>query len=89
VRRFRRMLVENQENDMAKRLATVGQFALFDVFYEDGTQRSNRRVPLDVIGGHEGDAPARAVIEEQDRLIAERSGTPGPAIKSISRSKKK
>jgi hypothetical protein len=74
---------------MAKRLATVGQFALFDVLYEDGSLRSNRRVPLDVIGGHEGDTPARAVIEEQDRLIAEKSGNTAPAIKSISRSKKK
>ena len=24
---------------------TVGEFVLFDVFYEDGAQRSNRRVP--------------------------------------------
>jgi hypothetical protein len=81
--------IEDRKRDMAKKLATVGQFALFDVFYEDGTQRSNRRVPLEAIGGFDGDAPARAVIEEQDRLIAEKSGSPGPAIKSISRSKGK
>ena len=74
---------------MAKKHATVGQFALFDVFYEDGSQRSNRRVPLEVVGGYEGDAPAKAAIEEQDRLIAERSGIPAPAIKRISRSKGK
>ena len=66
-----------------------GQFALFDVFYEDGSQRSNRRVPLDALGGYDGDAPARTVIEEQDRLIAEKSGSPALAIKSISRSKGK
>jgi hypothetical protein len=30
--------------------------------------------------------PARAVIEEQDRLIAEKSGTPPPTVKSIRRS---
>jgi hypothetical protein len=40
----------------------------------------------DVLGGLDGDAPARAIIEEQDRLIAERSGTPAIAVKSIHRS---
>jgi hypothetical protein len=30
--------------------------------------------------------PARAVIEEQDRLIAEKSGTPALAVKNIHRS---
>jgi hypothetical protein len=30
--------------------------------------------------------PARAIIEEQDRLIAERSGTPAIAVKSVHRS---
>ena len=74
---------------MARKQATVGQYALFDVFYEDGSQRSNRRVPLEILGGLDGDAPARAVIEEQDQLIAEKSGTPALAIKSISRSKAK
>jgi hypothetical protein len=81
--------IEQQETGMARKLATVGQFALFDVFYEDGSQRSNRRVPLEALGGYDGDAPARTVIEEQDRLIAEKSGSPALAIKSISRSKGK
>jgi hypothetical protein len=58
-----------------------------DVVYEDGSQRSNRRVPSEVLGGLDGDAPARAVIEEQDRLIAERSGAPVIAVKSIHRSR--
>jgi hypothetical protein len=58
----------------------------FDVVYEDGSQRSNRRVPSEVLGGLDGDAPARAIIEEQDRLIAERSGTPAIAVKSVHRS---
>jgi hypothetical protein len=31
-------------------------------------------------------APARAIIEEQDRLIAEKSGLPMMAIKSVRRS---
>ena len=60
--------------------------SLFDVVYEDGSLRSNRRVPSDVLGGLDGDAAARAVIEEQDRLIAEKSGTPAVGVKSIHRS---
>jgi hypothetical protein len=43
-------------------------------------------VPSEVLGGLDGDAPARAIIEEQDRLIAERSGIPAAAVKSIHRS---
>jgi hypothetical protein len=43
-------------------------------------------VPSEVLGGLDGDAPARAVIEEQDRLIAEKSGTPAVPVKSIYRS---
>ena len=71
---------------MARKPATRVEFTLFDVVYEDGSQRSNRRVPSEVLGGLDGDAPARAIIEEQDRLIAERSGTPAIAVKSVHRS---
>jgi hypothetical protein len=71
---------------MARKPATRAEFTLFDVIYEDGSQRSNRRVPSEVLGGLDGDAPAQAVIEEQDRVIAERSGTPALAVKSIYRS---
>jgi hypothetical protein len=71
---------------MARKPATRAEFALFDVFYEDGSQRSNRRVPSDILGGFDGDEPARAVIEEQDRLIAEKSGKPPLALKSLRRS---
>jgi hypothetical protein len=39
--------------------ATRAEFTLFDVVYEDGSQRSNRRVPSGVLGGLDGDAPAR------------------------------
>jgi hypothetical protein len=62
------------------------EYVLFDVFYEDGSRRSNRRVPSEILGGLDGDAAARAVIEEQDQLIAEKSGTPALAIKSMRRS---
>ena len=71
---------------MARKPATRVEFTLFDVTYEDGSQRSNRRVPSDILGGLDGDAPARAIIEEQDRLIAERSGAPPLAVKSMHRS---
>ena len=52
-----------------------GEFAFFNVFYEDDSQRSNRRVPSELLGGLDGDEPARGFIMEQDREIAEKSGT--------------
>ena len=61
---------------------------LFDVVYEDGSQASNRRVPTSVLGGPEGDEPARRVIEEQDEVIAAKSGRPRLAIKRLTRSKR-
>jgi hypothetical protein len=71
---------------MARKPATRAEFTLFDVFYEDGSQRSNRRVPSEILGGLDGDDPARTVIEEQDQVIAEKSGNRALAIKSIRRS---
>ena len=68
---------------------TVGEFVLFDVYYEDGTQRSNRRVPASVLGGLDGDEPAKAMIAEQDAEIAEKSGQPRGPIKSIRRAGEK
>ena len=61
------------------------EFVLFDVLYEDGTLTSNRKVPSSVLGGLDGDNPARAIIEAQDREIAERSGRMRSRIKSMSR----
>jgi hypothetical protein len=61
------------------------EFVLFNVVYQDGSQTSNRRVPGEILGGLEGDEPARAVIEAQDREISERSGRPRGPIKSIAR----
>ena len=71
---------------MARKPATRAEFVLFDVFYEDGSQRSNRRVSSAILDGFDGDAPARAAIKEQDRLIAEKSGNPVLVVKSIRRS---
>ena len=72
---------------MAKKPGTnpKGEFAFFDIVYEDGSQRSNRRVPSELLGGLDGDEPARGYIMEQDREIAEKSGRPQLKIKSISR----
>ncbi len=61
-------------------------FVLFDILYEDGARTSNRKVPSALVGGLDGDEPARAFIEEQDRKIAEMSGNPRGPIKSITRS---
>ena len=72
---------------MPKRPGTnpKGEFAFFNVVYEDGSVRSNRRVPTSLLGGLEGDEPARGFIMEQDREIAEKSGQPRGPIKSIRR----
>ncbi len=70
---------------MARKPATRTEFVLFDVIYEDGSQRSNRRVPAEILDGLDGDAPAKAEIEQQDREISQRSGMPALAIKSIRR----
>jgi hypothetical protein len=75
-----------RRQEMARKPASRAEFTLFDVIYEDGSQRSNRRVPSEILGGLDGDLLARAVIEEQDRQIAEKSGTPAPVVKSIFRS---
>ena len=61
-------------------------YALFDVLYEDGSRRSNRRVPRAILGGLDGDEPARTAIEEQDNAIAEKAGRPPIPIKKIMRS---
>jgi hypothetical protein len=60
-------------------------FILFHVHYEDGSQTSNRKVPSSLVDGLEGDAPALAYFEDQDREIGERSGRPRARIKDIVR----
>ena len=62
-------------------------YVLFDVVYQDDSRASNRRVPVSVLGGLEGDEPARRVIEEQDEAIAAKSGRPRLSIKQLTRSK--
>jgi hypothetical protein len=69
---------------MAKR-RDDGKWVLFDVYYADGSRRSNRKVPTELLGGLDGDAPARTEIEEQDRRIAEASGKPQLHIERLVR----
>jgi hypothetical protein len=66
--------------------AVSSDIVLFDVLYEDGTRTSNRKVPSADLGGLDGDEPAKAFIEAQDRKIAEMSGKSRGEIKSIMRS---
>ena len=68
---------------MAKKPGGRAEFVFFNVTYEDGSQRSNRRVPAHVLV--DGDSHARAIIEEQDRAVAEKSGIPPLTIKIIAR----
>jgi hypothetical protein len=72
---------------MAKKPGTnpKGEFAFFNVFYEDDSQRSNRRVPAELLGGHDDDEAVREFILSQDREIAEKSGKAPLEIKSIVR----
>jgi hypothetical protein len=56
-----------------------------NVVYEDDSVRSNRRVPNEILGGLEGDEPARGFIMAQDREIAEKGGRPALSIKRIER----
>ncbi len=72
---------------MARKQPVAGDFTLFDVVYEDGSRRSNRRVPSTVLGGLDGDEAARDVIQSQDAEIAQRSGRAPLQIKSIERSR--
>lgn len=61
------------------------EYVFFNVIYEDGSQRSNRRVPLDALAGDDTDHSARAAIEAQDREVAEKSGKAPLVIKSLER----
>ena len=70
-----------------KQKARPNGFVLFNVIYEDGTQSSNRKIAVAELSGLDGDAPARSIIEAQEREIAEKSGRPRGAIKEIRRAR--
>ena len=71
---------------MPRKPGLNSEYVMFDVVYEDGTQRSNRRVPRELTGGIDGDKPAYGFLIEQDREIAEKSGKAPLKIKTIARS---
>ncbi|OIR02365.1 hypothetical protein GALL_155220 [mine drainage metagenome] len=64
------------------------QTILFDVFYDDGSRSSNRKVPASECAGQDEENAAKAYIAEQDRQIAAASGCLRGDIKKITRSAK-
>ncbi len=73
---------------MAKKPTARTEFVFFNVTYEDGTQKSNRKVPLEVVDDpYDGEGAIRKALEEQDRQISERSGLPPLMISKIVRAK--
>lgn len=64
---------------------TVGNFALYDVTYADGSRSSNRKVPNAALEGPEGAAAAQAVIAAQDQELARTSGRDRGEIASLTR----
>ena len=60
---------------MAKKPTARVEFAFFNVTYEDGSQRSNRKVSADVLNAYDKDAAIRKAIEAQDKAI---SASPSP-----------
>jgi len=74
---------------MALKRRIETSFVLFDVVYVDGTRSSNRKVPMSALDGLDGDAPAKSIIEAQDREIVQASGRPRPDIRSVTRSASK
>ncbi len=73
---------------MARKPTARVEYVSFDVIYEDGSQRSNRRVPADVLNDLDKDTAILEALQEQDRAISERSGIPPLAIKTFKRSAK-
>ena len=74
---------------MAKRIKSLPQqrgFVSFDVVFSDGSRASNRRVPMEILGGLDGDLPARQLIAEQEAEIAQKAGRPPREIESLTRS---
>ena len=72
---------------MAKKPTARVEFAFFNVTYEDGSQRSNRKVEASGLDAYDKDSAIREAIEAQDKAISEKSGLPPLAIKSITPAK--
>jgi hypothetical protein len=70
-----------------KRRSDTSDYLLVNVLYEDGSQRSNRKIMASQLSGFDDEADIRQAIDEQDRKIAEMSGQPRAAVKTITRVK--
>ena len=71
---------------MARKKQPIVNYVMFDVFYQDGSRTSHRKVPAAEPHEHDYEARVKALIEAQDREIAEKSGRPRGPIKSIVKS---
>jgi hypothetical protein len=72
---------------MAKKPNPKPESVLFNVFYEDGSQTSNRRVPDHLLKGLDSEQRIQAFIEDQDQEIGRRSGRPRGAIAKIEKAR--
>ena len=79
-------MARRKPEKVGRKKSVEAEYILFDIVYEDGSRSSNRKVPRTEVEGLDGDAPARWLIEVQDRKIAELSGRPRGPIKTIVRS---
>lgn len=71
-----------------KRKNGNSEYILFDVVYKDGARSSNRKVPTTALddgslGGGDRNLAAKAFLENQDRQMAQTTGTDRGAIESI------
>jgi hypothetical protein len=72
---------------MAKKPNPKAETAFVNVYYEDGSQTSNRRVPGNLFAMLDADDQIQLFIEKQDNDIAERSGRPRGPISNIQKVK--
>ena len=56
---------------MAMKSRAASSVVMFDVVYEDGTRSSNRKVSASALGGLDGDAPARDIVERSLNIAAD------------------
>ena len=78
--------LERQGSNMDRRSRrTKEEFQVFNVIYQDGSLSSNRRIATSKIDVFDADASIKAIIEAQDREIAERSARTRPSVKSVER----
>ena len=70
-----------------KRVLIIDDAALVRAYYRQALERAGYEVDeaLNGLEGLEKDLPARDIIAEQDREVAEKSGKPALAIKTLVR----